>query len=155
MAIGRTFSTRGRQAKVYGNLPGAEGGEFTNVPPLRTHMNLVAGKTSSTLLPVYVKKVKVSVSIAKIGQGCRPLVQHHGLLVAFETKGVDLKIKGVVEFLVKIVLQILGHIPRVGLVARAAHLLLDRAVLVECIFRFLPHFLVTAETKDHILGPSF
>ena len=74
--------------------------------------------------------------------------------MAFETKGVHLEIKGIVKFLVKIVLQILGHISCVGLVAGAAHLLLDRTVFVQRIFRFLLYFFVTVEAKGHILGPS-
>lgn len=155
MAIGRTLSTCGRQGKIYRNLPGAEGGEFANVAPLRTHMNLVAGNTSPTLFAVDVKEVKVPVSIAKIGQVCRAFVQNHGFLVAFETKGVHLEIKGIVKFLIKIVLQILGHISRVGFVAGAANLLLDRTVLIKSIFRLLLHFFVAAETKGHIFGPSF
>jgi hypothetical protein len=118
-------------------------------------MYLVAGETSSTLLLVDVQEVKVSVSIAKIGQVCCAFIQHHGFLVAFEAKGIHLKIKGIVKLLIKIVLQILGHISCVGFVASAAHLLLDRTVFVHCTFGLLFHFCMATETKGHIFGPSF
>jgi hypothetical protein len=56
-------------------------------------MNLVAGKASPTFFSVDVKKVKVSIAIAKIGQMFCAFVQHDGLFVTFETKGIHLKIK--------------------------------------------------------------
>ena len=74
--------------------------------------------------------------------------------MAFETKGVHLEIKGIVKLLVEIVLQILGYISCVRLVAGAAHLLLDGTVFINRIFRFLLHFLVAVEAKGHIFGPS-
>jgi len=118
-------------------------------------MNLVAGNTSTTLFPVDVKKMKVPVSITKIGQVCCAFVQNHGFLVASETKGINLEIKGIVKLLVKIVLQILGHIPCVGFMASAAHLLLDRTVFVDRTLRLFFHFCMAIETKGHIFGPSF
>jgi hypothetical protein len=118
-------------------------------------MYLVASNTSPTLLPVYVKKVQVSVSIAKVGQVCCPFIQHHGFLVALEAKGVHLEVKGVVKLLVEIVLQILGHIPCVGFVAGAAHLLLHRTVFVHRTLGLLFHFCMATETKSHVFGPSF
>jgi hypothetical protein len=75
--------------------------------------------------------------------------------VAFEAKRIHLEIKGVVKLLIKIVLQILGHISRVGFVASAAHLLLDRTVFVNRAFRLFSHFCMATETKGHIFGPSF
>jgi hypothetical protein len=56
-------------------------------------MNLVAGKASPTFFSVDVKKVKVSVAIAKIGQICCAFFQYDGLFVTFEAKGIHLYIK--------------------------------------------------------------
>lgn len=118
-------------------------------------MHLVAGETSPALLTVDMKEVQISVSVAKIGEVCRAFIQHHGFLVALEAKGVHLEIKGIVKLLVKIVFQILGNISCVGLVASAAHLLLDRTVFVQRTFDLLLHFCMAIETKGHIFGPCF
>ena len=122
---------------------------------LRTHMNLVAGNTGTTLFPVDVKKMKVPVSIAKIGQVLCAFIQHHAFLVAVETKGIHLEIERIVKRLFKLVLQILGHVACVGFVARGAHSFLDRTVFIKRTLRLLLHFFVATETERHILGPLF
>jgi hypothetical protein len=68
-------------------------------------MNLVAGQAGSSFFPVDMEIVKVSVSITEIGQAGGPLIQYHGLLVALETKGVNFRVKRIIELLYKIIFQ--------------------------------------------------
>lgn len=71
-------------------------------------MNFMAGKAGTPFFPVDVEIMEVPVSIAKIGQGGRPLVQDQGLFVAVKTEGVKFGVEWIIELLYKIIFQQLG-----------------------------------------------
>jgi hypothetical protein len=102
-----------------------------------------------------MEKVEVAVSIAEIGQAGSPLIQYHGLFVALETKGINFKVKRIIEFLYKIIFQYLCVRGCMRFMACVTQSVPDRAVFINCFFYICTHFFVTTEAKVHFFRPLF
>ncbi len=116
-------------------------------------MDLVAGETGPSLFPVDVEKVEVPVSIAEIGQGGRSLIQHHALLVALETKGIDLGVEWIIELLYKIILQYLHRVGPMGVMTGGTQPVPDWAVFKKCLPYLFCFLFVTTEAKGQLCRP--
>lgn len=149
MASHITVTSRFRFGKFNGEHPvNLSVGDLTSdMLWLISGMHFMAGLTASPLLPVYMEKVEIRITIAKIGKGFCRFFSGHFFVMASKTHGIVFNLVRKIEIVGEKLHQVLGVVCCMRIVACTAITLGNRSVEILAGGYLLFHLLMAGKAK--------